>query len=54
MVQDENEFYRGVYFSPEYHCLFKKNANDNSNSGIEIKQFKLWDNNNDAIVNDIT
>ena len=54
MVQNENEFHRGVCFSREKHRFFEKIAVDNSNSGIEVKRFKFGDYDIDIIVNDFT
>ena len=53
-VQHENELHMGACFSPEKNCLFEKIANDNSDSGTEIKQFEFEDNDSDIIVNDLT
>ena len=43
----------GNVFLPEKDHLSEKIANDKRNSGIEIEQFKFWNNDSD-IVNDFT
>ena len=53
-IQNDDTIYRGVYFSPAKHRLFKDITNDSSHSGIEINRFRSSDNNSDIIVNEFS
>ena len=46
--------YRGVWFSAEKHALFNDISKDENNTGMETKQFRSTENNENLIVNDFS